>query len=201
MRSLPEELLVVEGRAAANAVRAVRDRATQDVYAVQGKPINAARARSTTVRANERADELVRRVTRNRSAEFDPLHQPYQRVVLLTDGDVDGVHAKALLLVLLDELVPELIGSGRLFTVRAPQFLVTWAEGASPAFAHTLAGRDSLIQQLQDQGATRIRAKHFKGLASMNAELLAAVCVNPSTRQCTPLTAAHAEAARAALGG
>ncbi len=193
------ELFVVEGVSAADAVANVCDPKAQFVYAVQGKPMNVVRATDAEVAANARVDEIVRRLDRNRSEEFDPHHVPYARIILLTDADVDGVHAKALLLALIARAMPNVIEAGRLFTVRAPSFSVNCAELDEPVFAYSPEGRDHVIAQLRERNATRVESRHYKGLAGMNADMLWRACVNPETRRLTPLTAEHLAAARQAL--
>ena len=97
-------------------------------------------------------------------------------------------------------MLPDLIAAGRLHTVRAPQFAVTCQE-REPVYTYTVAGRDSAVEQLAGAGATRIRVKHYKGLASMQADELLRVCVNPATRRATQLTQTQVDAATRALAG
>ena len=192
------ELFIVEGVSAADAVENVCE-ANQQVYAMAGKPMNVLRASEREVKANKRVDEIFRRVTRNRSAEHDPNHVDFERVILLTDPDPDGVHAKALLLTMLDMLLPELIEHDRLFTVRVPQFSFRSDRLAEPAYAYSPKGRLSVLAQLEKAGATDIEVSHYKGIASLNADEIWNVCVNPETRKMTPLTAEHASAAKSVL--
>ncbi|MEZ5341400.1 MAG: toprim domain-containing protein [Acidimicrobiales bacterium] len=197
------ELFVVEGRSAANAVRKVIDKATQSVYAVQGKPMNVVKASQREIDANERVAELYRRIVRNRAEGFDPDPSPdavpFDRVILLADADVDGVHAKALLLVMIDAILPDLVASEMLFTVRAPLFAVTCDQRSSPVFAYSPDGRQRVTAQLLEQGASGVESVHFKGIASMNSDEIWESCLNPATRLMTPLTAEHVGAARSAL--
>ncbi len=198
------ELFIVEGVSAANAVRNVCDQTGQFVYAMQGKPMNVERATDVEVAKNERVDEIYRRISRNRPAgidgtEADRERPPFRRVILLTDGDVDGVHAKALLLVLVNRVMPELVTDGRLFTIRAPQFGVTCAEHPDAVFAYSPGGRQSVLEQFAGRGGTNIRARHYKGLASMDGDDLRRLCIDSETRTLSELTAEHVAAARAAL--
>ena len=198
------ELFIVEGVSAANALQNVCDQTSNFVYAVQGKPMNVERATDAEVRRNERVDEIYRRISRNRpagidGAEADLERPPFKRVILLTDGDVDGVHAKALLLVLIHRVMPELVEDGRLFTIRAPQFGVTCTEHPEAVFAYSPEGRQSVLEQFTGRAGTNIRARHYKGLASMDGADLRRLCVESATRRLSELTAEHVAAARAAL--
>lgn len=192
------ELFIVEGVSAADAVENVCG-SHQQVYSMQGKVMNVLRANDREVRTNKRIDELFRRVTRNRSAEHDPHHVPFERVILLTDPDADGVHAKALLLTMLDVLLPELIENGQLFTVRVPQFSFRSTRLSEPAYAYSPQGRQSVLAQLEEQGVTKVETSHYKGIASMNSDEIWSVCVDPASRNMTALTAEHAAAAKSVL--
>ncbi len=193
------ELLIVEGVSAANAVEKVFDPRQQRVFAVQGKPMNVLRASDRKVRANKVADDLWTIIGRGHVDDTRPYLVPFDRVILLTDGDVDGVHAKALLLLMIARVRPEIIEEGRLFTVRAPMFSIRCAEMDQPVFAYSLDGRQLVFDRLRERQASQVQIKHFKGLASMDDEDLWAACVNPETRQLSPLTASQVSAARAAL--
>ncbi len=192
------ELFIVEGVSAADAVENVTD-SHQHVYAMQGKPMNVLRASEREVRANKRVDELYRRVTRNRSGEDDPYHISFERVILLTDPDVDGVHAKALLLAMLNMLLPELVENGQLFTVRVPQFSFRSPRLPEPVYAYSPEGRLSVLAQLEEHGITKAETSHYKGIASMNGDEIWNVCLNPETRKMSPLTTEHAAAAQSVL--
>ncbi len=193
------ELFIVEGVSAADAVENVCDSSFQHVYAMQGKPMNVLRASEREVRNNQRVDEVYRRVTRNRSSEDDPNHVSFERVILLTDPDVDGVHAKALLLTMLNVLLPELIENQQLFTVRVPQFSFRSSRLPEPVYAYSPEGRLSVLAQLEKHGAKDVDSSHYKGIASMNGDEIWHVCLNPATRKMTPLTADHAAAAKSVL--
>ena len=192
------ELFIVEGVSAADAVENVCE-SHQHVYSMQGKLMNVLRASDREVRANKRVDELFRRVTRNQSAEDDPSHVPFKNVIVLTDPDVDGVHAKALLLTMLDRLLPELIEDGRLFTVRVPQFSFRSSRLLDPVYAYSPEGRVSVLAQLEEHGATDIETSHYKGVASMNSDEIWNVCVNPQSRKMTVLSAEQVAAAKSVL--
>ncbi len=197
--SREHELFIVEGLSAANAIGNVVDPTNQFVYAMQGKPLNAARARGREIAKNERANELMRRILRNRAEGFDPDHIPYSRVILLADADVDGVHAKALLLLLINHLLPDLITNGMLFTVRAPLFAVRCAEMQGSAYAYSADGHNSVLRQLAKKNATGVESNHYKGIASMNSDDIWDACINPDTRHMTPLDESHVAAALAVL--
>lgn len=196
---LEHELFIVEGASAADAIAHVCRRETQHVHALQGKPINVVRASGRAVRANDRANDLHRRVVGSPSARFLPDHVWYRRVIILTDGNVDGVHAKALLVALIAEVMPDVVDSGRLFTIRAPEFAVSCAERSDPIFAYSAEGRQSVLSQLADRGATKLATQHYAGLAGMSSAELARAFTDPLTRRLSSLDNDHVMVARAAL--
>jgi DNA gyrase subunit B len=190
------ELFIVEGTSAANAVEIARDPTRQAVLAVRGKPINVEAARKSEIDRNERVRDVVSAVHLGAESETE---LRWSGVHLLTDADVDGVHTRALLLLLFDLLLPEVIASRRLFMVRAPMYSVTSTEHPQPVFAGSAEQRDSVELQMRDRKMTGISSSYFKGVASMNADDLWTACLNPQTRVGHELTSEHAAAARRAF--
>lgn len=193
------ELFVVEGESAAAAIGQVCRPGVQDVHAIQGKPMNVTRASPKAVWANDRVRLLHHRVAGTESSHLVPDYDPVDRVVLLTDGNVDGVHTKALLVALVAEVLPELIDDGRLFTIRAPEFAVSCTERSTPIFAYSNEGRRSVLNQLAERGATKLATQHYAGLASMSSDELRTAFTDPATRRLTSITEQQVAAARAAL--
>lgn len=197
------ELFIVEGESAADAIQQVCSVEHQHIHPIQGKPMNVFRASEKTIWANERVNGLYRRVVGSPSAYLSPDYISFDRVILLTDADADGVHAKALLLGIFAEVMPEIISEGRLFTIRAPQFAISYSQPGgpvkNPVFAYSTEGRESVISQLVSRGATRVATQHFAGLAGMSPHELTFAFTNPETRQISALEAHHVEAARSVL--
>lgn len=196
---LDHELFVVEGESAADALRQVCRPAGQHVHAIQGKPMNVFRASTKAIWANDRVSGLHRRIVGSPSAYLLPDYISYRRVILLTDANVDGVHAKALLLAIFAKVMPEVIDEGRLFTIRAPEFAVRCAERIEPVFAYSQDGRSSVLAQLAERGATKLSTQHYAGLAGMSDKELAFAFANPATRQLSRLDSTHVAAARSVL--
>ncbi len=194
------ELFIVEGESAADAVEHVCNPTSQRVHPIQGKPMNVVRASEKTIWANDRVRMLHHRIVGSPSAHLVPGYVPLGRVILVTDANADGVHAKALLLALIDEVMPELIRDDRVFTIRAPTFGITCTERRTPVFAYSSEGRQSVMAQLADRGATKLSTQHYAGLASMSADELSFAFTNRATRRLSALNAPHVAAARAALG-
>lgn len=196
---LEHELFIVEGESAAHAILQACHPERQHVHSIQGKPMNVVRASTNTVWANDRVNDLYRRVVGSPSAKFLPDYIWFRRVIILTDGNVDGVHAKALLLALIAEVMPELVKEERIFTVRAPEFAISCAERDDPIFAYSADGRQSVLSQLAERGATQLATQHYAGLAGMSSSELTRAFTNRDTRRLSSLDSGHVSAARAAL--
>ena len=196
---IEHELFVVEGESAADALRQVCQPDEQHVHAIQGKPMNVFRASTKAIWANDRVSGLHFKIIGSPSAHLLPDYVSYRRVILLTDANVDGVHAKALLLGIFAKVMPELIEEGRLFTIRAPEYAVRCAERTAPVFAYSQDGRQSVLNQLADRGATKLSTQHYAGLAGMSDSELALAFTNHESRQLTALDASHVAAARSVL--
>ncbi len=95
--------------------------------------------------------------------------------------------------------MPDLVDGGRVATIRAPVFGITCAERPTPVFAYSPEGRQSVMAQLAELGATNLATQHYAGLAGMSAPELATAFTNRSTRRLSILDASHVATARAAL--
>lgn len=196
----PEELLLVEGKHAANAVNGVRHRGRQAVLALQGKVPNVVRqGLERCLKSSEHVSLLAKVLN---SAVLSPgstsLHTTYStstpdtnavdgpgakspgKVIVISDPDADGFHASLLLMGLISELAPDIVAAKRLLLCRSPLALMSQsgdaAENAVLAFRETELKAGWSIQR-------------FKGLASLPAEVLHRCCVDPQTRTSRTITA------------
>ena len=193
------ELFVVEGISAANAAVIARDPKTQAILAVQGKPMNVERASDKEILANEKLRSIVRAVGAWCGDAFDLDSVQYDRVLLLTDGDADGIHASALLLLAFDYLMPELITAGRLERVRAPLFAIDADQLDELVYAYSAPHRERIVSQMRERKMTGIDHDYLKSIAGLNASELWRVCLDPETRVAQTLTREDAEVARQTL--
>ena len=195
----PRELFIVEGISAANASVVARDARSQAILAVQGKPMNVERASEREILANEKLRSIVRAVGAWCGDAFDLDSVQYDRVLILTDGDADGIHASALLLLAFDYLMPELIAAGRLERVRAPLFALDADQLDEVVYAYSAPHRDKLVAKLMEQGMTGIDRDYLKSIAGLNADELGRMCLDPDTRVAQTLTNEDAADARQTL--
>ena len=195
----PRELFIVEGISAADAAAIARDPITQAILAVQGKPMNVERASDREIVENDKLRSIVRAVGAWSGEAFDLDSVQYDRVLLLTVGDADGIHAGALLLLAFDYLMPELISAGRLVNVRAPLFAIDADQLEELVYAYSAPHRDRLVDKMRERDMTGIDHEYLKSIAGLNADELWRVCLDPETRVEQTLSRKDAEQARQTL--
>lgn len=193
------ELFVVEGASAANAVKVACDKTTQHVLGLQGKPLNVERASKSQIAKNDRIADIVDAVGGGRDEQFHLDSVVPERVLLLTDADADGVHARALYLLVFDAVMPELIEAGRLWSARPPLFSITVPGMAEELYAYSPPHRERVVAELNKRGHHDYSIEYYKSIAGLDADQLWATCLNPKSRQARQLTRQDAEKARTVL--
>lgn len=164
------ELVVLEGPAAASAVRTLRDRQTQALLPMQGKVPNATRVSWRKLSQHSQIADLLQSLHPQRCIESDFSSFRYQRVVLLNDPDVDGMHAGMLLVLFLYKYLPELIKQGRLYSAQVPLYGF-YKDGKCLSHAFSDDQRDVLSAKLADDGAPA-EVRRFKSVASVDRQIL-----------------------------
>ncbi|MFT7473631.1 MAG: DNA gyrase subunit B [Verrucomicrobiales bacterium] len=193
------ELFIVEGISAANAASIARDPTSQAVLAIQGKPMNVERASGREIVNNDKLRSIVRTIGAWSGEAFDLDSVRYDRVLLLTDGDPDGIHASALLLLAFDYLMPELIDAGRLERVRAPLFAIDADQLDELVYAYSAPHREQLVAKMRERAVTGIDYAYLKSMAGLNADELWRVCLSHKTRVASVLSRVDAANARQIL--
>jgi DNA gyrase subunit B/topoisomerase-4 subunit B len=177
------ELFVVEGDSAALAVGAVRDPRRQAVLPMQGKPLNALRAPAGRVAAHPFYAALIDAIGTGWGAACDSAALRYERLVLLTDPDADGIHCGALLLLFFHRWMPQLLEQGHVEIVRAPVGELRIEGAERPVYAFSDGDFQALAQRLRTAGTGRHTALRYRGLASLGPAALAEHCVDRRTRR------------------
>jgi len=177
------ELIVVEGVSAANAVKSVRDRRLQAVLPMQGKVPNARRKSLDHLLAHPHIADLLQSIHPLRRVETRLTEFRYERLLILADPDADGLHASILLVLFLQQSLPGLIEQGRLFMVRAPLFGFYHNEQCvALAYSETHAAK--VQTELHDRFNTRPDKRRYKGIASLDADLcLSLIAPDSSARR------------------
>ncbi len=185
------ELFIVEGKNAAYAIKQVRNRRTQAVLALQGKLPNASRARSPAkLLENVQISQLLQSLDADGVGGFQLNNLRYNRVIILTDPDADGAHARLLLAKLFYLQIRSIVERGVLHMVIAPLFCIKSAQLDAPQYAYTPKHFAQLNATLDAADIHDRQVTRFKGLASLDSEILSSMCVSPGSRTINQLTLA-----------
>jgi DNA gyrase subunit B/topoisomerase-4 subunit B len=187
------ELFIVEGDSAARSLVRARDPENQAVLPMQGKPMNALKANASDLHDNVQFGALLDTLHVDLHQIARPVEIPYQRIVLLFDPDADGIHGRTLMLLFFYRWLRKTLDDGRIFDAHAPQWVVTSDKMTNALFASTPQHLKKIKEHLKDKGITGVKTKRFRGLGSVDLDILNTQCVDPKTRALTVLTAAHAE--------
>lgn len=192
------ELIIAEGSSAADALVAVRSRQWQAVLPVQGKPLNVLAASQTRVEASAPLMGVCQAIGAGLGDDFVLNRRRYERVILAFDPDADGVHSRALLMLFLYRYMGPLLRSGAVFAARPPLWMISSKQLAEPVFAWTDGQYNDVCAQLDAKGVHGRHTDRFRGVASIPADILRSLCIDPKTRVLAQLTSQHAEATMSA---
>jgi topoisomerase-4 subunit B len=141
-RSIPQgtELFLVEGDSAGGSAKQARERETQAVLPLRGKILNVASATMEKIRGNQEISDLMQALGVSTGSQFDIAALRYEKVVIMTDADVDGAHIASLLMTFFYQEMPKLISHGHLYLAQPPLFRII--AGGVTYYAQTDADKD-----------------------------------------------------------
>jgi len=179
------EIFLVEGDSAGGSAKQARNRSSQAVLPLRGKILNVATATVEKLHANQEITDLIQALGCDTGTRFSVDKLRYQRVIIMTDADVDGAHIASLLITFFYREMPELINAGRLYLAVPPLYRLS--QGANVIYARDDAHKDKLIAT-QLTGRAKIEISRFKGLGEMPPAQLKTTTMAPESRTLLRIT-------------
>jgi topoisomerase-4 subunit B len=173
------EIYLVEGDSAGGSAKSARDRDTQAILPLRGKILNVASASADKLRQNQELSDLLQALGCGSGANFDESKLRYERVIIMTDADVDGAHIASLLMTFFYREMPKLIETGHLYLAMPPLYRL--AAGGTVLYARDDKHKDEILAN-ELKGKGKVEISRFKGLGEMPPAQLKETTMKPGKR-------------------
>jgi len=173
------ELFLVEGDSAGGSAKQARDREKQAILPLRGKILNVASSTEEKILKNKEISDMTEALGCGRREKYDESNLRYEKVIVMTDADVDGAHIATLLMTFFYKEMPKLIAKGHLYLAMPPLYKLTL--GAKSVYAADDEEKEKILKKVFKNNP-KVEISRFKGLGEMPPQQLKETTMNPKTR-------------------